>query len=91
MLGMSNAKLVCSQVRTANAMATSTPIATRCFTEYFAHGESYAFDLDGTLGDAYRYGVRFLQETGYFNRRQRFCTDQDFPESKLYGTISKPS
>jgi hypothetical protein len=44
MLGMSNAKLVCSQVRTANAMATSTPIASRCFMEHFAHGESYASD-----------------------------------------------
>jgi hypothetical protein len=22
------------------------------------------------------------QETGYFNRWQRFCTDQDVPESK---------
>jgi hypothetical protein len=38
--------------------------------------------LDDTLRDAYRYGVWFLQETEYFNRRLRFCTDQDFPESK---------
>jgi hypothetical protein len=39
-------------------------------------------DLDDTVSDAYRYGVWFLQETGYFQRKDRFWTDQDFPEAK---------
>jgi hypothetical protein len=39
-------------------------------------------DLDDTTGDAYRYGVWFLQETGYFQRDKRFWTDRDFPQSK---------
>lgn len=38
-------------------------------------------DLDETPGDAYRYGVWFLEETGYFRPSDRFWTDRDFPES----------
>ncbi len=40
-------------------------------------------DLDDTEGDAYRYGVWFLQETGYFQRSGRFWTDQNFPDAKV--------
>ena len=39
-------------------------------------------DLDDTLGDAYSYGVSFLQEAGYFRWQDRFWTDQDFPGAK---------
>jgi hypothetical protein len=39
-------------------------------------------DLDGTEGDAYRYGVWFLQETGYFERQDRFWTNRDFPDAQ---------
>ena len=39
-------------------------------------------DLDDTLGDAYRYGVSFLKDAGYFRSQDRFWTDQDFPEAK---------
>ncbi len=39
-------------------------------------------DLDDTQGDAYRYGIWFLQEAGYFQRKDRFWTDQDFPDSR---------
>ena len=54
-----------------------------CLTQsYQSDGSFKVSDLDDTLGDAYRYGVWFLQEAGYFNRRQRFWTDEDFPESK---------
>jgi hypothetical protein len=54
-----------------------------CLTQsHQSDGSFKVSDLDDTLGDAFRYGVWFLQETGYFNRRQRFWTDEDFPESK---------
>jgi hypothetical protein len=54
-----------------------------CLTQsHQSDGSFKVSDLDDTLGDAFRYGVWFLQETGCFNRRQRFWTDEDFPESK---------
>jgi hypothetical protein len=39
-------------------------------------------ELDDTVGDAYSYGVWFLQDAGYFRREDRFWTDQDFPDAK---------
>jgi hypothetical protein len=63
-----------------------------CLTQsYQSDGSFKVSDLDDTLGDAYRYGVWFLQETGYFNRRHGFGRMRIFPSPKLYGTISKPS
>jgi hypothetical protein len=54
-----------------------------CLTESFQPDGSFKVsDLDETQGDAYRYGVWFLQEAGYFQRKDRFWTDQDFPDSK---------
>ncbi|MGC9995313.1 MAG: hypothetical protein ABSE79_08315 [Terriglobia bacterium] len=51
-----------------------------CLTKsYQPDGSFKVSDLDDTLGDAYSYGVSFLQETGYFRRQDRFWTDQDFP------------
>lgn len=38
-------------------------------------------ELDDTTGDAFSYGVSFLNEAGYLRRESRFWTDQDFPES----------
>jgi hypothetical protein len=38
--------------------------------------------LDDTTGDAYGYGVSFLNEAGYFRHQDRFWTDQDFPGSQ---------
>jgi hypothetical protein len=38
-------------------------------------------DLDDTSGDAFRYGVWFLQLSGYFQPKDRFWTNHDFPES----------
>ena len=49
---------------------------------YQPDGSFKVSDLDDTLGDAYSYGVSFLQETGYFRREDRFWTDQDFPNAK---------
>jgi hypothetical protein len=54
-----------------------------CLTKsYQPDGSFKVSDLDDTLGDAYEYGVDFLQEAGYFNRANRFWTTQDFPDAK---------
>jgi hypothetical protein len=54
-----------------------------CLTKsYQPDGSFKVSDLDDTQGDAYRYGIWFLQEAGYFQRSGRFWTDQDFPGSK---------
>jgi hypothetical protein len=38
-------------------------------------------ELDDTLGDAYYYGVSFLDDAGYFDKRKRFWTNRDFPDA----------
>ena len=48
---------------------------------YQPDGSFKVSDLDDTPGDAYEYGVAFLIETGYFQRSNRFWTDQDFPQA----------
>lgn len=54
-----------------------------CLTKsYQPDGSFKVSDLDDTQGDAYRYGIWFLEEAGYFQRKDRFWTDQDFPDSK---------
>ncbi|HUB50948.1 MAG TPA: hypothetical protein VL986_02190 [Terracidiphilus sp.] len=53
-----------------------------CLTRsYQPDGSFKVSDLDDTPGDAFRYGIWFLQETGYFQRKDRFWTDQDFPDA----------
>jgi len=53
-----------------------------CLTESYRPDGSFKENaLDDTPGDAYRYGVWFLQETGYFQPKERFWTDQDFPDA----------
>jgi len=53
-----------------------------CLTEsYQPDGSFKVSDLDNTLGDAFEYGVNFLEETGYFDRANRFWTNQDFPDA----------
>jgi len=42
--------------------------------------------LDDTPEDAYRYGVWFLLETGYFQPKDRFWTDQAFPDAQAVHT-----
>jgi len=39
-------------------------------------------ELDDTLGDAYYYGVSFLVDAGYFDRKNRFWTSRDFPAAR---------
>lgn len=45
--------------------------------------------IDDTFGDAMEYGVRFLRETGFFNQKERFWTDQEFPEAETIRTKIK--
>jgi hypothetical protein len=53
-----------------------------CLTRsYQPDGSFKVSDLDDTPGDAFRYGIWFLQESGYFQRKDRFWTDQDFPDA----------
>ncbi len=55
---------------------------TWCLTKSFQPDGSFKIsDLDDTMDDAYRYGVAFLSETGYFQSKDRFWTDQNFPEA----------
>lgn len=49
---------------------------------YQADGSFKTSDLDDTTGDTYMYGVYFLRDVGYFNKQDRFWTDQDFPDGK---------
>jgi hypothetical protein len=54
-----------------------------CLTNSYQPDGSFKIsDLDDTMEDAYRYGVAFLSETGYFENKNRFWTNQDFPEAK---------
>ena len=54
-----------------------------CLTESYRPDGSFQENaLDDTPDDAYRYGVWFLQETGYFQPKDRFWTDQAFPDSQ---------
>jgi len=54
-----------------------------CLTNSYQPDGSFKIsDLDDTMEDAYRYGVAFLSETGYFESKNRFWTNQNFPEAK---------
>ena len=54
-----------------------------CLTESYQPDGSFKENaMDDTPGDAYRYGVWFLQEAGFFQPKERFWTDQDFPDAQ---------
>lgn len=53
-----------------------------CLTKSYQPDGSFKIsDLDDTMGDAYRYGVAFLSEAGYFQSKNRFWTSENFPEA----------
>jgi hypothetical protein len=53
-----------------------------CLTQSLQSDGSFKLsELDETPGDAYRYGVWFLEETGYFRPEGRFWTNRRFPEA----------
>jgi len=59
-----------------------------CLIESFRPDGSFKENaLDDTPGDAYRYGVWFLQEAGYFQSKDRFWTDQVFPGAQAVYTL----
>jgi len=65
------------------ARAEMSRMLTWCLAHsYQPDGSFKVSDLDDTPGDAYRYGVNFLAELGYFQSKDRFWTDQQFPESR---------
>ncbi len=54
-----------------------------CLTNSYQPDGSFKIsDLDDTMEDAYRYGVAFLSETGFFEIKNRFWTNQNFPDAK---------
>lgn len=54
-----------------------------CLAESYQRDGSFKVsELDDTAGDAMHYGVRFLCDVGFFRKKERFWTDQDFPEAK---------
>jgi hypothetical protein len=54
-----------------------------CLTKSYQPDGSFKIsDLDDTMDDAYRYGAAFLSETGYFESKNRFWTNQNFPEAE---------
>lgn len=64
------------------ARAEITRMLHWCLTQsYQPDGSFRVSDLDDTPGDAFRYGIWFLEESGYFQRKDRFWTDQDFPDA----------
>jgi hypothetical protein len=53
-----------------------------CLTEsYQSDGSFKTDDLDDTTPDAFFYSVSFLKETGYFKKKKRFWTNQEFPKA----------
>jgi len=53
-----------------------------CLTSsYQPDGSFKVSDLDDAPGDAFRYGIWFLQESGYFQRKDCLWTDRDFPDA----------
>lgn len=54
-----------------------------CLTESYRKDGAFNVNaLDDTPDDADMYGVSFLQEVGYFQPKDRFWTDQNFPEAQ---------
>ena len=53
-----------------------------CLTQsYQPDGSFKVSELDDTPADAFRYGIWFLAETGYFQPKNRFWTSEDFPDA----------
>jgi hypothetical protein len=49
---------------------------------YKPDGSFKTSELDDTMGDAFSYGVAFLYEAGYFQSKDRFWTNKNFPEAQ---------
>lgn len=66
----------------AEARAEISRMLSWCLADsYQPDGSFKTSDLDETLSDACSYGERFLRDAGFFDRKRRFWTDQDFPEA----------
>jgi hypothetical protein len=59
-------------------------LLTWCLTQSCQPDGSFKIsELDDTMGDAYRYGVAFLCETGYFDPKLKYWTDEIFPQANV--------
>ena len=53
-----------------------------CLKETLNEDGSFRIGDESTLGGAYYFGVAFLNEVGYFSKKNRVWTDRDFPEAE---------
>ena len=53
-----------------------------CLKETLNNDGSFKIGDESTLGGAYYFGVAFLNEVGYFAKKNRFWTDREFPEAE---------
>jgi hypothetical protein len=79
-----------SDAQRARARAELTAMMEWCLTGPMQSDELFAVDptFYGSPAEFYYYGVSFLDEIGYWDKSERFWTDQDFPgASSLCQTI----
>jgi hypothetical protein len=53
-----------------------------CVNESIEPDGTFKLNDENTLGGAFYFGVAFLNEIGYFNKLNRFWTDEDFPQAE---------
>ena len=52
-----------------------------CLAESIEPDGTFKLNDESTLGGAFYFGTAFLNEIGYFNKANRFWTDEEFPEA----------
>ena len=52
-----------------------------CLAESIEPNGAFKLNDESTLGGAFYFGVSFLDQVGYFNKKNRFWTDEEFPEA----------
>jgi hypothetical protein len=56
---------------------------TWCLKESLQPDGSFKYNFsDDSLGDSYYFGISVLDEAGYFDKKNRFWTEADFPEAE---------
>jgi hypothetical protein len=71
-----------SATRAAARKEISTMLDWCLKKSYQPDGSFETSELDETVGDAYIYGVSFLKDAGYFSVKNRFWTNEDFPNAQ---------
>ena len=57
-----------------------------CLAQSIEPDGTFKLNDESTLGGAFYFGVNFLDAVGYFNKKNRFWTDADFPEAPALKT-----